>query len=395
MKIYYGHSVLKKDVTELIRSMSRGNKVSLYNCYHDYFGDPVPDKIKELTVEIGKTIKSFPDNTIPLYINFEKETVTAENTTQNYKEYPYARTKETVEFYYGAPWSQVKVTWKVLPFIHEGVLEINRSYGHIMGDPYPNCVKTLVIESPYFGKISIEEDIPFTFSLKEPKIPSLKIVYFINTLICSDNYLPLLTRQMESLKQCGILEEATLYIEASTENEKKLREELSSLVPQARVATYNQNLHEYPGIKKVWELAHEEKESFILYFHSKGASRANIPGHVDPIEALARQEFIPLWRRWVAILASFPSLDKVGLGASREGFAWFNYFWAKAEYLSTCEEPMITQDRYYYEKWLSKTSRERTYIRFFNTKEEYPFLHILNCTRTNSNIGRCLTNLVD
>ena len=31
---------------------------------------------------------------------------------------------------------------------------------------------------------------------------------------------------------------------------------------------------------------------------------------------------------------------------------WFNFWWARGTYLNTCEDPIITCDRYYYESWL-------------------------------------------
>jgi hypothetical protein len=34
-----------------------------------------------------------------------------------------------------------------------------------------------------------------------------------------------------------------------------------------------------------------------------------------------------------------------------QNFCWLNFYWARGTYLITCENPIITDDRYYYERW--------------------------------------------
>lgn len=394
MKIYYGTPSRKEDCTEKLRSLSRGGKVMLYKPYSEYLEDIAPNILKTLFVECKEGHFTFPENTVPLYIDFNQGTISRKGSID---EFPYSGTGETVEFYYGTPQNQVNITEKILPLVEEELLKMEEiNYNSLLDNPEGGEVKVLRIESPYFGTVTIEEGIPFVLSLKKPSLlHPLKIVYFINTLVCPGDYLPLLTRQMESFKQSGVLEVATLFIEASTGDEERLRREISLLVPQAQVNTCSENLHEYPGIKKVWELSRENPESFILYFHSKGITRAHNPWDIDPVEDLFKIEFIPLWWRWIYILSSFPSIDKVGIVANREGFAWYNCFLAKGEYLSTCEEPILTNYRYYYENWLAKTSKERTYKNFFNVTERSYLPWLLLTSRVRCNIGMVQSNGVD
>ena len=48
------------------------------------------------------------------------------------------------------------------------------------------------------------------------------------------------------------------------------------------------------------------------------------------------------------------NIDKIGLYPSDKGFIWFNFWWARGDYINKLEEPIISEDRYYYEVWLNK-----------------------------------------
>jgi hypothetical protein len=67
-------------------------------------------------------------------------------------------------------------------------------------------------------------------------------------------------------------------------------------------------------------------------------------------------------------------------------FCYFNFFWAKGNYLITCENPVINDNRYYYETWSGTGSEnlnkvynlyEKNYKKYF-IKEASTILHNLN-----------------
>ena len=35
----------------------------------------------------------------------------------------------------------------------------------------------------------------------------------------------------------------------------------------------------------------------------------------------------------------------------KTNFCWLNFYWSKGNYLITCDNPIITDDRFYYERW--------------------------------------------
>ena len=61
---------------------------------------------------------------------------------------------------------------------------------------------------------------------------------------------------------------------------------------------------------------------------------------------------IYLWKDIVDVFEKNSNINKIGFLPSNEGWMWFNFFWARGNYLITCDEPIITDNRYYYESWL-------------------------------------------
>jgi hypothetical protein len=49
-----------------------------------------------------------------------------------------------------------------------------------------------------------------------------------------------------------------------------------------------------------------------------------------------------------------PEIMKATLFPSNKhlkNFCWFNFYWSRGTYLITCRNPIITNDRFYYERW--------------------------------------------
>ena len=42
----------------------------------------------------------------------------------------------------------------------------------------------------------------------------------------------------------------------------------------------------------------------------------------------------------------------------KKNFIWFNFFWVRGTYLNTCENPIISDNRYYYELWSESGNNE-------------------------------------
>jgi hypothetical protein len=57
--------------------------------------------------------------------------------------------------------------------------------------------------------------------------------------------------------------------------------------------------------------------------------------------------------------------------SNKKKFVWFNFFWSRGSYLTTCEDPKITSDRYYYEKWLETGNDGVIYNLYENNFRKY------------------------
>lgn len=116
------------------------------------------------------------------------------------------------------------------------------------------------------------------------------------------------------------------------------------------IETYNINHYEYPGINKLYLLSKIYQNYYFIYIHSKGMSNNKGFRSLDNIK-LTRNIIYP-WYKIINILNDNNNINKITISCSKEGFAWFNFFWAKSSYLSNLKPPIITNNRYYYESWL-------------------------------------------
>jgi len=116
----------------------------------------------------------------------------------------------------------------------------------------------------------------------------------------------------------------------------------------------NQSIHEYPGIHLLWELGQKnEDNTVLLYYHSKGITHinANEKYKRNELEEILFNKVILDRKKYMKNFLENNSLKKCGHSVSDMGFIWHNYFFIKNDYLKQKEEPILTENRYYYEGW--------------------------------------------
>lgn len=190
-----------------------------------------------------------------------------------------------------------------------------------------------------------------------------RIIYFINCYI-NKKYIYLFSRQMAELAETKLLSEtdSVLHVVSSgTESDKNvLQRELQrifGMVSHIRHEHTEQNLFEYPGIRKVWELGRENADAFLLYFHARGISRIKLGRfrrNRQPLEKRLFRRVIGEWRQNLLWLSAIATADKVGISHGGNGWVWFNFWWVRASYVAQLEEPVKTERRHYYEDWLGR-----------------------------------------
>jgi hypothetical protein len=210
----------------------------------------------------------------------------------------------------------------------------------------------------------------------------INIVYF-GCINIQRNWKAIVEGQLDDMIQCGVLTRAHLYIIISCEEENlipEIKTDISNKLDDKKYIEYtleikNKNRFEYDGIKKLYDLVSVDKEKLYLYFHTKGMFNLqdNDSTTRTKQEIILTQKTLEKWELILEIykenIKGENDIVKMALFPSREGnLCWFNFFWASSKYLKTCEEPEITDNRYYYEVWIRSGNVDMG--RTFNIIEE-------------------------
>lgn len=192
---------------------------------------------------------------------------------------------------------------------------------------------------------------------KESKLINIVYYTFINR---NAQYKIIIEEQLDDIINSDIIIYITLHIVISCEF-PDLVEEIQNIINTKLLnknIDYNlniesKNIFEYYGLKKIYDLAVIEPEKYYLYIHGKGMfnSWGDPNPRVKSNVALTRCHINP-WKKIIDIFQNNKNIKIITM-FPHEKWAWFNFWWASGNYLSTCEDPKIClDDRYYYESWL-------------------------------------------
>jgi len=210
---------------------------------------------------------------------------------------------------------------------------------------------------------------------------NIHIVYFLYGLE-NDNYMDWLRNQMDLVSKWS----AKFYIVATlpSGHEEKLRETVGQLYPAAEVTVSTLNSFEYPGIRKVWEVAQSSSSTrdLIFYFHSKGITLTKT------YAPHAGANYMSLFElpRVLEVFGTFPTVDRAGHFSSTFGWVWYNFWVARGSYLSALEEPAMTTRRHYYEDWLCRVPKIKMDMVDPSFNETYYYKNPWACYSLCSNI---------
>jgi hypothetical protein len=214
------------------------------------------------------------------------------------------------------------------------------------------------------------------------------IVYFI--YINPDrNWKLILENQMKDLKEVNILEDNKLFVVISSSDDNNTFEAINIINTIFLGYNHNieftfekNNLFEYSGIKKVYELALINPNKILIYFHSKGMVFHENKGR-NKQENILTKTLFNSWNKTLSIFNKNNNINKIGLLPSDFNGVWFNFWWASSNYINKLEEPIITENRYYYELWLSKIKdtsnydNNDSYSLYSNQSEKYSQIRAL------------------
>jgi hypothetical protein len=219
-----------------------------------------------------------------------------------------------------------------------------------------------------------------TDPLRDEEVP-VEIVYFINIYKNPDTYHHLLVSQLSDLVSADSLLDSlqgSLWIECCGKDPAFEAHVRSAIPPhlfsRTHITMHEEDNHEYFGMLRVWSLAQHSSSRFLLYFHAKGITHNKFTAE-NPRDAFGKELLDTVLRPWKTIVALFhqnPHIDKIGYSFSREGWMWYNFWWARASYCRQLEPPVMTKNRYYYEEYLARRPRRSTHAPRSTTETETP-----------------------
>ena len=202
-------------------------------------------------------------------------------------------------------------------------------------------------------------DLPFDGFKSSLSKNKLNIIYYcwINE---KKNYTNIISGQLDDIIDSNIGSVSKLYIVVCCENEKlisnieklfynKLNNKISY-----ELEIKEHNFYEYYGINKLYSLSLKEPNSYFLYFHSKGMFNYDNINERHIYEKTLTKRTLYDFKKVITLFDNSHNIMKIGLFPSKlhkENFIWFNFYYARGLYLTTCEKPIITTNRYYYETW--------------------------------------------
>lgn len=259
------------------------------------------------------------------------------------------------------PIETVDVSDKMSSYIQQSAIVIpkNTIFSHVFGTIGSHEKKYLQISvnDRVYNILEDEYVEDITIALT-PAGNEIKIVYYFFTSPNS-NWRAILAGQLYHLKSYGILPESDLYIHITDVHgyTDEIKLIIEKITPSAIVSTSSVNQFEYPAFKLLHSLARQYPQSTFLYFHSKGMTHNLHSRSLE--EILLFTKTFQNWRRIIQQLSA-ESKQKAGLFPSIEGWIWYNFWYAKGEYLASCNEPELSDNRYYYEGWLATANPKST-----------------------------------
>ncbi len=195
----------------------------------------------------------------------------------------------------------------------------------------------------------------------------INIIYFL-WINKNRNWKVIIEGQLNDIIASNILEKSKLYIIVSCDNDilSEVIDFINTCLKEedkqkTNIESYIINFYEYYGIKKLYELAKDEPDKLYIYFHSKGMLNwyNNQPDKRSEDEVNLTMYLIHGWRDIFNVFENHQNINRIGLVPSFGGWMWFNFFWVRGDYLNTCEEPIISDNRYYYESWLGSGCQDK------------------------------------
>ena len=214
---------------------------------------------------------------------------------------------------------------------------------NIFGDPLPYKLKSIFVEDKGIQNNN-------TNNLK------IKIVYF--AYLVPNEWEPIVIEQLDSLKKCGLYNDATDIYISLLANDTELQKIKILLKKYSKIKIINRyidNVYEYPGIKALYDIATHDENTILLYFHSKGMTSKQ-----HRIRKLLFKYTIANYKDYINEMQINKNIDVAGIFPHIDGFIYYNFFWIRSSYIKKyCVKPEISNDRYIWEIWIGNSYNKK------------------------------------
>lgn len=207
----------------------------------------------------------------------------------------------------------------------------------------------------------------------------IKIVYFAYLL--QEKWEEIVLEQLEQLYSLTELYEISdIYMSVIDVSEDavelaKLKNILNEKYSKIQLKNvFYTNVHEYPGIKTLYELSTNNDDEYILYFHSKGMT-----SNENDIRKTLFEYTIANYGEAITEFQMNNETDIVCIIPTGYGFAYFNFFWARSSYINKyCSKPENTEQylrykRYTWELWLGNHYSNKKFIKTYSPILKYNY----------------------
>ena len=209
----------------------------------------------------------------------------------------------------------------------------------------------------------------------------IKIVYF--AYLFPNKWQEIVEEQLNSLINTNLYNEAiNIYMSVISDDIEldKLKIFLSKKYSKIEIKNhFKDNLYEYPGLKTIYQIADDDDDTILLYFHSKGMT-----SNQHETRQYLFKYTIENYDNYIKEFKYNKHLEVAGAIPHENGFIFFNFFWVRSSYVRNyCNRPEISDNRYIWEVWIgNEFSRKKeivTYspiIKYDTVKHHHEVWHI-------------------
>jgi hypothetical protein len=192
------------------------------------------------------------------------------------------------------------------------------------------------------------------YPIINPKPKCIIIVYYI-FINDEKDWRSIIREQMTDVYNSGIFSQSVLHVVLSGKSiyREIVYEIIKKIIQEDFSMTHiEENYFEFPAIQKIHELAMINKEKIFIYLHTKGMVNNNpYSWRLIMEHKLTLNTFLD-WETTLYMFEKYKNIQKASLFPSIEGFAWYNFWWARGSYLSDCKPLVYSENRFECEYWL-------------------------------------------